>query len=901
MILAQRALGPVDDTDDELRDRIARFVELDLSDLLHLCQGLQDRGVLVTRSGLTRVVPDVLADEILEVVAAVGRHSTGFVQQLWGTFGSVYDNRLVTTLAELDWRLARRSGPSVIGPVWVSVAERLRGAEPAELHRALRGLRGLATTLPGPFLTVLEELRVRLQEQDRARDDAAVVQPLAARAESSRDVLGLMPDLYGQCAASAPETLETVLDALWSLCRDDSRPQNQYPEHPVRVIEDRLASIGDMLDPSFPARIVEWVDKQLAQATDPRHATPMVALRPLLAKDGTRTVAETRRRISLRPYAVSVSWARPIRDAIRSTLVRQASGADLRRAGEAVRLLGTAVRRPAGPVNREVTTEEILAWEDDDLATLAAFETAAVSTSSAVIRRLIRHDIGWAAEHARSLRVRHAALTLVTSLDDQGDDLAEVLLATFRGFPTRRGMAVPTIDELRTAEALRAAREAGMPQSELGAERSKQRQARVEQRTAMQEHAVAQVVVQLTASSAPELVQTIRTSAVEIEAAAPRPPTLWGIWRELARQRPDLIPRVVREIAAGPESVLDQSLHQLLEGWAQYDATGLLVWLADASKHRMEVRLAIGSAFVTYDWTDRGTPFVEIYRRGITDTEPQLRDRYMMGSHRLLATAPAATARVLLSGQASPHALTNVLENACGYDGLTWGQTLHEEDASAILEVIDRAGWDEYTVQQIAAGIALRRPRLVLDHLRTLHDEGGHLPTDVDGFADALDRNAEALAQWVINRAREGELDSASVITSIAMQNGMTIAQAHHFAAAVDDLDSAALRGTVSILRDVGMWPMRHPDLARKLLVRARLLNDGSATHCLAEISGAMTLRSWGFTDGVSEELDQARADAAQAAATETDPELKAAFTGAESWAAARAEQLLAEHDEDDG
>ncbi|WBB82127.1 restriction endonuclease [Micromonospora sp. WMMD882] len=894
------ALGPIDDTDDTLRTDIARFVELDMGDLLRLCRSLHDRGVLVTRGGLTRVVPDVLADEILETSAAVGRHATNFAQQLWEAFGNPSDDRLVTTLAELDWRLGQRDGPSVIGPIWESVADWLRGAEPVELHRALRGLRNLATTLPVPFLTVLEELRVRLQEQDRTVDDAAAAHPFFGRAESSRDVLWLMPEMYGQCAANAPETLETVLDALWSLYLDDSQPPNQYPGHVVRVIEDRLTSIGDLPDPSFPLRIVAWVDKQLAQASDLRHATPMFALRPLLAKDGTRTVAETRRRISLRPYAVSVTWARPIRDAIRSTLLRQASGTDLRRAGEAVRLLGTAVRQPTGPPNRNVTTEEVVGWEEDDLATVTTVETAAVSTGSAVIRRLIRHEIGWTAEHARSVRVRHAALSLVTSLDNRDDDLAEVLLSTFRGFPTRRGMMVATLDELRAAEAARAAREAGMPQDEIDAEHSEQRRVRIEERTAMHERAVAQVVTRLTSDSIPELVRTLRISAVEVELAAPRPPTLWALWREFAKQRSDLIPHVVRKIADGPASVLDQSLHQLLDAWADYDATGLLAWLADASSYRTDVRLAIGTAFATYTWTDRGAPFEQIHREGIAEAEPELRDRFIMGSHKLLATAPAATARLLLSEQPSPHALTSALQSACGYDGLSWGQTQSDEDASAILDLINHADWNDYTVQQIVAGIALTYPRLVLDHLENLHGDGGRLPTDVDGFADAFDRNAEALTHWVVDRAHNGKAANASIVISIAMKGGMTTAQAQHLATAVDELDDAALEDTVSALRDVSAWPLRHPDLARTILVRARLLNGNMATRVLADISGAMTLHSWGFSNGVSDELNNARAAAAQAAATETNPDLKAAFTAAELWAAVHAEQLLAEADDND-
>jgi hypothetical protein len=104
-----------------------------------------------------------------------------------------------------------------------------------------------------------------------------------------------------------------------------------------------------------------------------------------------------------------------------------------------------------------------------------------------------------------------------------------------------------------------------MPQDEIDAERSEQRRNTIEERTAMQEHAVAHVVRRLTSESVPELVRTLRASAVEVELAAPRPPTMWGVWREFANQRSDLIPQVVREIADGPASVLDQSLHQLLD------------------------------------------------------------------------------------------------------------------------------------------------------------------------------------------------------------------------------------------------------------------------------------------------------------------------------------------------
>ena len=67
----------------------------------------------MTRSGLTRVVPDVLADDLLEREAAVGGHATGFTEELWAAFGSTQGERLVITLARWTGgscaRPARRS------------------------------------------------------------------------------------------------------------------------------------------------------------------------------------------------------------------------------------------------------------------------------------------------------------------------------------------------------------------------------------------------------------------------------------------------------------------------------------------------------------------------------------------------------------------------------------------------------------------------------------------------------------------------------------------------------------------------------------------------------------------------------------------------------------------------
>ncbi|PRX03490.1 hypothetical protein CLV67_1541 [Actinoplanes italicus] len=889
------ALGPIDESDDQLRVAVAQFVNLELGDLLRLCQGLQDRGTLVTRNDLTRLVPDVLADDILESEAAAGRHATGFVQRLWEAFGSPYDDRLVVTLAELDWRLTHRGGPSIIRPIWASVVERLRNAELVDLYRALRGLRGLATLLPGPFLNVLEELRPRLQREAAARGNA-----ITSRSENPNQALWLLAELYGQCAASAPETLETVLNALWMLCRYDNRPTNSNPDHPMRVIVDRLASIGDMVDPTFPLRIVAWADAHLTQGRETLGTTPMSVMRPFLAKDITRTVAETRRRISIRPYAVSAGWARPVRDAIRATLLREAGGTELRRAGEAVRLLGTAIRQPTGSVGRTVTREEILGWEQDDLATLVSFEAASGTTASPVIRRMIRHEIAWPAERSGSVLVRHAALTLVTSLDERDDDLAEALLNAHRGLPSRRGVPLPELEELQAADVIRLAHEAGLPEDVLEAERSERIRHAVEERPRMREQQVTQVVTRLAAAGVSQMVEELRTCSSDIDAAAAKPPTLWGFWRQLVSSRLELVPEVVREVSRGPASVLDNNLDQLLDAWEVYDSAGLLAWLADEANLRIEIRLVVANAFANYGWTDRGEAFVEQLHRGLKADEPELRERYVIGTHRLLAADPAGTARILRGAFHSPHVLTRALESACGYDGLVWGRNLGKQNATAVLELISWAGWEDHTVQQIAAGIAWTHPVLVLDELQALSDLGGQLPTDVDGFADAFDDNAEVLTRWIIDRVRRGNADSSTVVVSIVMAGNMTAAQAHHLSEAVEQGADISPAAVVSALEDLGGWPLQHPGLARQLLAEARALDDDAANQLLEGITRAMTPTSWGFVNGQSAEINRTKTTAAKAASAETDSDLRAAFRAAEAWATHYAEQLMAEDLEDD-
>ena len=802
------ALGSVADTDDQVHVLVAEASGLTRPQLARLATALRDRGVLVSRDGHTRVVPDVLGDDALEQEAAAGALDTGFTRELWSTFGRSQGIRLVLSLADLDWRLTHQGGPSVIDLVWQDLSHQLLTADLDNLHAVLRSIGRLASTQPGPFLAVLETLRDRLtptaaihhpsraastpfnaggDEPDTEELDAAsdTLSSIPAR----RTLFGLAPvqpmevlqqlaPLYARCAVAEPALLEPVIDALWQLRRDDHRPTNPHHDHPEQVLGDVLADIGDLPDTSFPVRIVARVKQWLeTPERDEDAATPLFALRKLLAKQGVQFRQTDPRTVQYGAYSISAAWARPVRDRVRDVLQAPASGDDLRRAGDAVDLLGELLRQAHGLAGDTVTDSQILAWEDDDLATLAVLAAASRTTRSGVVRRRIRHEISWSAEHAHSIPVRHTALTLLTDLDNrEGDDLAELVLNEHHGRrANRRGIPVPNIEELRVAVATERARQTVLSTAQRKAERDAQAHESVERRMAAHDTLLVNVTTTLVALGSPEaIVAALNGCSREVVTVAPdRGPSLWTLYRQIGAAMPVLMPELVRGVSALPSGPLDKELHLLLNAWVAHDEQSLLGWLADLTEHRPAVRVAVAQAFANHGWADRGSAFTALFEVGCTDADPDVRDAFWQSSHFLLVADPGRGARRLLDAQATPFACERALQQACAYDGDTWGAGLTADDAAVVLQLIDRAEWQDWTLQHIATGIATNRPLIVLEHFAG-HDRLSTLIIgDVDGLAAALEAHGDVLARWLVQRAASPKLSTTNSLVGLVLADGL--------------------------------------------------------------------------------------------------------------------------------
>jgi hypothetical protein len=868
------ALGSVDLDDEELRGSLAAFVGLSLLDYIRLCKELDKAGVLITRGGMTRVAPDILADQVLEREAVESGIDTTFVRQLWAALGRASDTTLVANLAALGWRLEQRGLPNPLDAVWSSVKQHIDAASYDELLDLVSGLGTLAYTQPSELIVLLDAVVERLNALDLAPEVAVrageevhieagegegsveVSDDEAPSRASIRDLFGfpptsrsdverLLPRLYGRSAAREPGWLEHVLNQLWDLRQRDSRPPHSHPEHSHRVIQDDLADLGDLPAPDFPARIVEWTRSVLPSGqADWGMGTPLLGLHPLIAKEGHRTRMTDRRTLSMEPYFISAEWARSFRDEIRRLCLEAIGGENRRLAGDAVRVLRDAFREPHGYFGQTVPPGLVESWAEDDVETIAALAAASRLTRSPAVRREIRRSLNWAGEYASSDAVRLAALSLMHELDQTPeDDLVESL---FPGYdvhlPSTRGMKAPSAADLAPSGAgHRSEEDFGRMIAESDAARAT---------------LLADVAARLIAKPPADRVREVASAVEDFNAVAEEPGNRVGeLFAYLATHFATSCQETAEAIAAMPANVLDDELINLLHGWRSTDEPGLLVWLAALRDQRREVRLGVARAFSVLDWSTTDV-FEASLRLGWHDPDDEVKQAFLAASHLRVKRDPSGSIAEMRSSGATDKTLALAISRAAGWNGYAWGASLGEDDAAAVLEVLGASGWDDRDERSITSGIASRDPVRVLDGLLADARAGRKLPSRLRGFSAAVGAGTK-LAEWLLANCTKPEATLLEV-TLLALQDGLSVENAGALTIATESMPGDQVSTLLLVLRHCSLWPVLHPDLAKALIARAEEITDASFDELLGLIRRAMTPDHYGWSNGRSPELDRA-------------------------------------------
>jgi hypothetical protein len=305
--------------------------------------------------------------------------------------------------------------------------------------------------------------------------------------------------------------------------------------------------------------------------------------------------------------------------------------------------------------------------------------------------------------------------------------------------------------------------------------------------------------------------------------------------------------------------------------------------------------MAIAGGFSGQRWHLLGDPFTDIWAAGTNDPDPEIGQAFLAAAGAYLSEHPTTAVEALLEHGISRYGATRALEDACNYDGHPFGAALGADEAGAVLQLVSRAGYDSYAVQEIVTGVATAHPQVVLDHLDAQADDGSQELDDIHELHTAYDARPAALASWIRSNLSNPH---AHLVTAAAVNSHLTISQGDAFAELVADLDGDELLRFLAVLVDLETWALDQPALAEAITGRAR----ETATHnqTRAEIKGAMRPTHWGTVDGVSEELNAALARAETAAEHAIDEDLKADYQDAVALLRARIDDERREQDEED-
>lgn len=885
-------LRRVEPNDRDTLDKIGTLVDLPRATLLRVLDALVDRGVVTDQdTGAWVVTPELLGDASADREAVAGRYDSGFASEVWQAFNADRFDTLLPAMAELGWRVRERHALEIVDDIWQDARAFFASAEPDAVLKALRSGDALPIFDPLRTLQILSDLHDRfLPSRAQGQPDRSWSDPVGPE-----DVLQALAPLLGRVAKHVASLLPEVLDLLWALRRSDAREPHREPEHPARVMAEGPGDPSAQ-DGGAPA-LVDAVERWLAKPPSVDGVTtPLDALQSVIAKEGTRTRQTDGKSIQLQSWLLPPEAVREVRDRVRALAAAHGPGPDVRRAAAAVKLLGDMLHSPRGLYGAQVPPEVLIAWAGDDLETLRVLSDIAESTPTATIGRLIRHEIEYVAESAADARVRHAARVLAIDLDNrEDDDLAELLVHEWSTDLSRRGQAHPTLDEVQ-----------GEIDSELAATDEKAETARadrvarrVEQHDVQRNALTQRAIDVLMGLPLEEALSALRATAADVAVVKPgQVSSLWGLYQRIRNVYPDRAEAIVRALDAGEPGPLDDQAAILLEAWADTDQQALLDWASAHEQRRPETRRAIGVFLTNRDPKDLLPGWDAVRTAGLNDPEGTVQQTFLLTLHRELAQHPTRAVQTLLAADASAWVCERALDAASSRDGAAWGQALSEDEGAAVLLLIDRIGWSDWTAQHAAAGIASNHPAAVLKHLagvpqlwRLGHGEASHVTA-------AFTKQAPAVLDWLLQNVADLPYSQRRDLVGIVLGEKLDPAMVAELIARTAALGADHLEMIISMLEGVQGWPQQEPDLARALLYRARQVDREQAV--VEGLTRGMRLWMVSGVNGESEELNTAIAAARVAAGQETDDDLRSLFEQAVTDLMAMVERDRARHEEDE-
>ena len=407
------AVQPVRLDNEKTLDSEAKFLGINRPTLLLSLDVLEKAGVLLRRGNTLRIVPDVLADHILDQVNVTSQgQPTGYADLIFDKFASLCPSEVLRNLSELDWRLRQSSfqASDLLRNIWQSIEQEFQDA--SHLGRST-------------ILGILEKVAVYQPERTLELVEYAIRNPATESESPDRsnfygdthsDVLRQLPTLLKQISYTL-DFLPRCCNLLWELGRDNDRNLNSTPNHAMRV----LAALGGYAvgKPFIVSRgVLDTIEKLLEDPGSHDHIhSPLDIIDPMLAKTGFSAHAEGYNFV-YRPFTLKDENIKSIRQRSISLVGRCLCSTNLRKSLRALESLKNALREPHAVLNMEISDEDREQWRPEQIEILTLIADLAQRSTEQVTLVRIREALLWHRLYSPSDEVRDKANAVVSSIPE---------------------------------------------------------------------------------------------------------------------------------------------------------------------------------------------------------------------------------------------------------------------------------------------------------------------------------------------------------------------------------------------------------------------------------------------------------------------------------------------------
>ena len=419
---AVAAVQPFRTDEQAFKDALSAIAGKPYDVLSKHLRSLEDAGVLRRRGASVRITPDLLGDVILAQACYDERANTptGYLDRVRAAADGQVLQHLFVNVSRVDWQVRRRNAAraSLADALWEPLAEEIRRADIRGREALVHLLSRVAYFQPE---RALETARWLIDHPtERVADEHAVW--AALRRPTYQDVLAALPPVV-KAAAYTFELLPAALDLLWELAESDTRPTNQHPDHPLRVLKD-LAAFEVGKPAVYNDAIVDAASRWFA---DGQAVSPFDVLEPLLATEGSRQTYQDFT-FTFEPFPLNVSVVGPIRERVIALALAEAQAPDVRRAAAGVHALEAALRYPTGMYGRPITDEERACWTPEFVEAIRRLgAVAAGSGIDPAVRVAVRKTLNWHSTYSKTVTRTVAEAVLATLPDDLENRVALVL------------------------------------------------------------------------------------------------------------------------------------------------------------------------------------------------------------------------------------------------------------------------------------------------------------------------------------------------------------------------------------------------------------------------------------------------------------------------------------------